>query len=96
MEWPQITWIVCYTLVALGLSGYGVHRFMMIYLYWKHRKDTPKPLKQFDELPFVTVQLPVFNEAYVVERLIRTVGELDYPKDKWQIQVLDDSTDDTT
>jgi cellulose synthase/poly-beta-1,6-N-acetylglucosamine synthase-like glycosyltransferase len=96
MEWPQIIWIVCYAVAVLGLSGYGMHRFMTIFLYWKHRKDVPKPLKRFDELPKITVQLPIFNEAYVVQRLIRSVGEIDYPKDKLQIQILDDSTDDTT
>ena len=98
MEWPQITWTICYAIVVLGLSGYGIHRFFMVYLYWKHRKDVPKPLKKFEEseLPSVTVQLPIFNEAYVVQRLIRSVGELEYPKDKLQIQILDDSTDDTT
>ena len=77
MEWPQIIWTVCYAVAVLGLSGYGMHRFMMIFLYWKHRKDVPKPLKQFEELPTITVQLPIFNEAYVVQRLIRSVGEID-------------------
>ncbi len=95
MEWPQLIWILCYALVALGLCGYGLHRFTMIFLYWKHRHDIPKPKERFDDLPTVTVQLPIFNEAYVVRRLIQSVGELDYPKDKLQIQVLDDSTDDT-
>ncbi len=96
MEWPQIFWIVCYAVVILGLAGYGVHRFVMIFLYWKHRKNIPKPQTQFDELPLVTIQLPIFNEAYVVERLIRSVGKLDYPREKLEIQILDDSADDTT
>lgn len=95
MEWPQIIWILCYAVVILGLAGYGMHRFFMIFLYWKHRGDSPKPANRFEELPVITVQLPIFNEAYVVQRLIRSVGKLDYPKDKLEIQILDDSTDDT-
>lgn len=96
MPWPQTIWIICYTFVATGLSFYGCHRFLMIYLYWKHRRDEPKPLGKFEDLPTITVQLPIFNEAYVVRRLIQSVGELDYPSNKLHIQVLDDSTDDTT
>lgn len=96
MEWPQITWIICYAVAILGLAGYGVHRFVMIFLYWKYRRNEPKPMQRFEELPVITVQLPIFNEAYVVQRLIRAVGKIDYPKDKLQIQILDDSTDDTT
>ena len=52
-------------------------------------------MAQFDPLPRVTVQLPIFNEVYVVERLLKSVSELDYPRNLLQIQVLDDSTDDT-
>ncbi len=96
MDWPQTIWFILYTAVLLGLSVYGGHRFVIIYLYWKHRKDKIVPKQRFEELPLVTVQLPVFNEEYVVERLIRSVCALDYPKDKLQIQVLDDSTDHTT
>ena len=96
MPWPQTIWIICYTLVALGLSMYGCHRFFMIFLYWKHRHDGPRAVGKFEKLPTITVQLPIFNEAYVVRRLIRSVGKLDYPRDRLHIQVLDDSTDDTT
>ena len=88
--------IVCYFLVLLGLSAYGIHRYTMIYLYWKHRKSRPKPLNRFQELPKVTIQLPIFNELYVVRRLIGAVAKLDYPKELLQIQILDDSTDETT
>jgi cellulose synthase/poly-beta-1,6-N-acetylglucosamine synthase-like glycosyltransferase len=68
---------------------------VIVYLFLRHRHRTPKPLSRFDELPQVTVQLPIFNEYYVVERLMKSVSELDYPRDRLQIQVLDDSTDDT-
>src|ERR671934_3137163 len=88
-------WTICYLSVLLGLSAYGVHRYFIIYLFLKHRKRAPVPAGQFKELPKVTMQLPIFNEVYVVERLLRSVSELDYPRDRLQIQVLDDSTDDT-
>lgn len=57
--------------------------------------DVTAPAIDFEELPFVTVQLPIFNEKYVVERLIDNVTQFDYPKDRFEIHVLDDSTDDT-
>lgn len=87
-----------YMLVLFGLAGYGFHRLVTILLYIKHRKDIPKPLREFseDELPFVTVQLPVFNEMYCIKRLVSCVEKLDYPKDRLEIQLLDDSTDETT
>jgi cellulose synthase/poly-beta-1,6-N-acetylglucosamine synthase-like glycosyltransferase len=95
MDWLDTLWVISYLVVVLGLSGYGIHRYVMIYLFCKHAKDVPKPDAHFDELPMVTVQLPIYNELHVVERLVRSVAELDYPKDKLQIQVLDDSTDET-
>ncbi len=96
MDWPNLIWFLAYTAVLLGLSAYGVHRFLIIYLYFRHARKDPRPLDHFAELPVVTVQLPVFNELHVVERLIRSVGKLHYPKDRLQIQILDDSTDETT
>ena len=53
------------------------------------------PAGHFEQLPKVTMQLPIFNEVYVVERLLKSVSEIDYPRELLQIQVLDDSTDDT-
>src|SRR3979490_2155715 len=88
-------WTICYLSVLLGLSAYGVHRYFIIYLFLKHRKRGPEPASHFEQLPKVTVQLPIFNEVYVVERLLKSVSEIDYPKDLLHIQVLDDSTDDT-
>lgn len=92
----HVLWSVCYLIVLLGLSAYGIHRYSIIYLFLKHRRDVVKPEAHFSELPVITVQLPVFNEFYVVRRLIESVGRLDYPADRLQIQVLDDSTDETT
>src|SRR6266480_5746566 len=91
----SIIWTICYLTVLIGLSAYGIHRYVIIYLFLKNRKRAILPAGHFKELPKVTMQLPIFNEVYVVERLLRSVSELDYPKDRLQIQVLDDSTDDT-
>ncbi len=88
-------WSVCYLFVLLGLSAYGLHRYSIIYLFLKHIGRKIEPASNFAELPTVTVQLPIFNEYYVVRRLIEAVGRLDYPRDRLQIQVLDDSTDET-
>lgn len=89
-------WSICYLIVLLGLSAYGLHRYSIIFLFLKHRKTKPAPLAEFTDLPPVTIQLPIYNEYYVVRRLIDAVGRLDYPKDRLQIQILDDSTDETT
>ncbi|MBI2932882.1 MAG: glycosyltransferase [Planctomycetes bacterium] len=67
----------------------------MVFLYYRYRRRVPVPKERWKDLPPVTVQLPVFNELYVVERLIDATCRLDYPKDKLEIQVLDDSTDET-
>ena len=93
--WFNIIWLLAYFGVLICMSGYGLHRLMMVVLYLVHRRDIPQPKGQWEELPVVTVQLPMFNERYVVEGLLRKVTQLDYPKDKLEIQVLDDSTDDT-
>src|ERR1700720_2984939 len=90
-----VIWTACYLAVLIGLSGYGVHRYFIIYLFLKNRKRASVPAGRFQQLPKVTVQLPIFNEVYVVERLLRSVSELDYPKDLLQIQGLDDSPDDS-
>jgi cellulose synthase/poly-beta-1,6-N-acetylglucosamine synthase-like glycosyltransferase len=86
---------IIYFTMLLGLSCYGLHRYLMIYLYYKHRKHTPQPAGRLEPLPKVTVQLPLFNEMYVAERLLDSVVALDYPREKLEIQVLDDSTDET-
>jgi cellulose synthase/poly-beta-1,6-N-acetylglucosamine synthase-like glycosyltransferase len=82
--------------LTLGLLAlYGFHRFYLILLYWRHRDSNLKPPSRFRELPVLTVQLPVYNELYVADRLIDAVCALDYPRDRLEIQVLDDSTDET-
>ncbi len=90
-----IIWTICYATVLVGLSLYGLHRYAIVYLYLKNKANVPKPLGEFAQLPRVTVQLPIFNELYVVERLLDAVSKLDYPRDLLDVQLLDDSTDET-
>ena len=89
--------LIPYFIVLVILAGYGAHRYWMVYLYYKHKKNTTiEPPAHFQRnLPRVTVQLPIFNEQYVVDRLLDAVCRLDYPLDKLDIQLLDDSTDET-
>jgi len=82
-----------YLFILIAIALYGLHRYVLLYLYCKHRDDGYKPLGQFDELPRVTVQLPMYNEDAVAERIIRATCMIDYPLDRLEIQVLDDSTD---
>lgn len=88
---------VVYILALSGLALYGALGLYTLWLYWRHRHDSfvcpPMPR---NKLPVVTVQLPIYNERFVVARLIETAVRLDYPADRLQIQVIDDSTDDTT
>lgn len=95
MEWYTVLWFCSYLLVAGVMMLFGLHRYLIVFLFWKHRNRPPVPAAHFDELPVVTVQLPVFNEMHVVSRLCEAVAKLDYPKEKLEIQILDDSTDDT-
>ncbi len=88
--------LIPYFIVLIILAAYGAHRYWLVYLYYKHKnKKTSEPSVFFAELPRVTVQLPIFNEQYVVDRLLDAVCKLDYPREKLDIQLLDDSTDET-
>jgi cellulose synthase/poly-beta-1,6-N-acetylglucosamine synthase-like glycosyltransferase len=87
--------VTAYFAVLAILSFYGIHRYLMVFLYHRHRKNVPVPKARFEELPRVTVQIPSYNEMYVIERVIDAVCGLDYPRDRLDIQVLDDSTDET-
>src|SRR5262249_44043522 len=81
--------ILCLYMLVLGILGaFGFHRAFLLYLYWRHRSRTIEPEERFKQLPLVTVQLPMFNEMYVAERLLEGVAALDYPRDKLEIQVL--------
>jgi cellulose synthase/poly-beta-1,6-N-acetylglucosamine synthase-like glycosyltransferase len=88
--------LIPYFGTLLILSVYGVHRYETIRRYRKYKKNLPKAAPgHFDELPRVTVQLPLYNERFVVDRLLEEVVKLSYPRHLLQIQVLDDSTDET-
>jgi cellulose synthase/poly-beta-1,6-N-acetylglucosamine synthase-like glycosyltransferase len=88
--------LIPYFFVLILLATYGIHRYTLVYLYYKNKKNrTTEPQHSFSELPRVTVQLPIFNEQFVVDRLLQAVCRLDYPRENLEIQVLDDSTDET-
>jgi cellulose synthase/poly-beta-1,6-N-acetylglucosamine synthase-like glycosyltransferase len=88
--------LIPYFIVLIVLAAYGAHRYWLVYLYYKNKKNkTTEPAAHFEDLPRVTVQLPIFNEQYVVDRLLDAVCKLDYPREKLDIQLLDDSTDET-
>jgi len=84
-----------YFFVMAVLAMYGLHRYALVYGYFKNRKNVPGPPPEVAVWPKVTVQLPIYNERYVIERLIETVAQFDYPRELLDIQVLDDSTDQT-
>jgi cellulose synthase/poly-beta-1,6-N-acetylglucosamine synthase-like glycosyltransferase len=88
--------LALYFFVLVILAFYGWHRYYLVYLYMKYKDRQPVPPATFDELPAVTIQLPLYNEMYVVNRLIERVCAIDYPRDRLEIQVLDDSTDETS
>ena len=87
--------IVVYLFILLAIALYGIHRYVLVYLYMKHRHHGYQPKRRFGdaELPRVTVQLPMYNEDVVAERIIKATCLIDYPLDRLDIQVLDDSTD---
>jgi cellulose synthase/poly-beta-1,6-N-acetylglucosamine synthase-like glycosyltransferase len=88
---------VFYRLIVIGLALYGIHNLFttLLFIGTKSKSEQKQPLTSVKKWPYVTIQLPIFNEKYTVERLLRAVTQLDYPFDRLQIQVLDDSTDDT-
>src|ERR1051326_5692488 len=87
--------LAAYFFVLIVLAVYGWHRYYLVWLYMKHRDNEPKPGPLPDPLPIVTIQLPLYNEIYVADRLIEAVAAIEYPRDRLEIQVLDDSTDET-
>ncbi|RKX71042.1 glycosyl transferase family 2 [candidate division WOR-3 bacterium] len=93
-RWGISNLIACaYLIFLIFLTLYTTHAYIMIFLNVRRKRRTP-PKSGFD-LPSVTVQLPIYNERYVVQRLIRRVCQLNYPRDLLEIQILDDSTDET-
>jgi cellulose synthase/poly-beta-1,6-N-acetylglucosamine synthase-like glycosyltransferase len=88
--------LATYFFVLVILAVYGWHRYYLVYLYMRNKDRRPVVPPMPDPLPTVTVQLPIYNEMYVADRLIDAVCRLDYPRERLEIQVLDDSTDETT
>jgi cellulose synthase/poly-beta-1,6-N-acetylglucosamine synthase-like glycosyltransferase len=87
--------LAAYFFVLIILAVYGWHRYYLVYLYLRNRDKEPKAGPPLSPLPIVTVQLPLYNEMYVADRLIESVCRLDYPRELLEIQVLDDSVDET-
>ncbi len=87
--------MIPYFAVLVVLAAYGLHRYYLVYTYFKNRQNVPGPPPNLGHLPRVTVQLPIYNERYVIERLVEAVARFDYPRELLEIQVLDDSTDET-
>jgi cellulose synthase/poly-beta-1,6-N-acetylglucosamine synthase-like glycosyltransferase len=87
--------LIPYLIVLLILSLYGIHRCWLVYTYMKCRQNVPSRESDPFEWPAVTIQLPIYNERYVIERLLHAVSRINYPRRLLDIQVLDDSTDET-
>src|SRR5512138_1310418 len=87
--------LAAYFFVLIVLAVYGWHRYYLVYLYLRYRDQEPKAGAPLDPLPAITIQLPLYNEMYVADRLIAAVCAIDYPRERLEIQVLDDSTDET-
>ncbi|MGH7732025.1 MAG: glycosyltransferase, partial [Candidatus Eiseniibacteriota bacterium] len=98
LAWVQLAAVVGYTGAQVLLVLYASHRYLLLWRWWRGGRDRPetRPADPGDRsLPVVTVQLPIFNESRVVTRLIDAAAALDYPPDRLEIQVLDDSDDET-
>ncbi len=104
-HYTMIAVFVIYSITVALLMIYGFHSYFMIFLFYKKQKPARKNVEEIinefykktsdENLPFITVQLPVYNEAEIVKRLMLSAVEIDYPKDKFEVQVVDDSTDVT-
>src|SRR2546423_1028045 len=85
--------VAFYIAILLMVATYGFHRYILLYLYRKYKHNTYTPKANFEQLPRVTIQLPMYNEDVVAQRIINATCLIDYPLDRLEIQVLDDSTD---
>ncbi len=85
--------VILYIVILLLIATYGFHRYILLYLYRKYKHNTYTPKNNFTDLPRITIQLPMYNEDLVAQRIINATCLIDYPLDKLEIQVLDDSTD---
>jgi len=78
------------------LTIYGAHRWYLLWLFRRHRGDAPQPPARFDGFPRLTVQVPLYNERYVARRVIEAVAAIDWPAERLDVQILDDSSDETS
>jgi len=98
MDWAELAktiFMSVYTFALVMVSIYGFHRYGLVYLYYRHRRKIPAPAGRMEHWPEVTIQLPMYNERFVARRIIEKTCQIDYPREKLQIQVLDDSVDET-
>jgi len=95
MTFAETLTLAAYFFVLIILAVYGWHRYYLVYLYMRNRDRQPRPGPMPSPMPVVTIQLPLYNEMYVADRLIEAVARIDYPRELLEIQVLDDSTDET-
>lgn len=91
----DLAMMIPYFIVLVVLAVYGAHRYWLVYDYYAYSKNVPPRPPEVKNWPRVTIQLPIFNERYVIERLVDAVARFDYPRELLDIQVLDDSTDET-
>lgn len=87
--------IAIHFVLLLILCLFGLHRLSMVFRWFRYRKFQPKQPKLFEQLPRVTVQIPLYNERMVAQRIVDSIVKLEYPHDRLQIQIVDDSNDDT-
>jgi cellulose synthase/poly-beta-1,6-N-acetylglucosamine synthase-like glycosyltransferase len=88
--------LIPYFAVLVILAAYGLHRYWLVFTYFRYRKNRlGPPARNFEKLPRVTIQLPIYNERFVVDRLVESACRVDYPRELLDIQLLDDSTDET-
>ncbi|MCZ6492798.1 MAG: glycosyltransferase family 2 protein [Planctomycetota bacterium] len=97
MKTLALSFLIYYTAVLAVIGIYGLHRYWLVWVFWRsrRRRGETEPTKLFERLPRVTVQLPMFNERHVAKRVIEAACAIDYPRDLLEIQVLDDSTDES-
>ena len=92
LRWPLTA---VYLVILALVCVYGLHRYWLTFVYYRTRGNLPRPKGRFEIWPALTVQLPMYNEKLVAERIIEAACAIDYPGERLQIQVLDDSTDDS-
>lgn len=88
--------LIAHFSLLLLLCLFGLHRLSLVLRWFRHKNVKPEISARFSELPTITVQVPLYNERFVAERIVDACAALDYPADKLQIQIVDDSTDDTS